>query len=475
LTTGISSDTFPTALAPFAPRRSTAFHQAVTLVFPTPVGPSSLMEKPTPAFAEPEQTVPPHARLEDRFDRRAAIALAAIIVTYVVAIGYLAATGRFGFVWKTIIVPVLFLVALVTRRFTPFVKDWSVFLGAVVLFDCFRGLVFSLVLRFRFPFHAAYVVDWDKALLGGKTLPTILQDSLFSGRIGWFEKILVIIHGSHFVFFLLAGIAVWFFRRNEFWRFRRAFISLMVCGISAYFLVPTVPPWMAAAQYHLIPPIRHISFEVYNFAVPSLQRSFDTNPIGAMPSLHTAFPCLCTLVALHHFGRKAIPFAIYTLSVLFVIGYFGEHYLVDIIAGILLAGLIYLICYRVSSLSRRDEPVAVGWRSMAGTQAVIGVLLILASEGIGRAGMAMRRSHRRLDQRPFIEANLIGRSDVAHFLLAGIAMDDGDAPVAIRELEMASEELKDVGDRVRAKEMLEKIRAMNQPPLAEKQSDPLHP
>ena len=329
-----------------------------------------------------------------------------------------------------------------------------------MLFDCFRGLVFSLILHFHLPYYAAYVIDWDKALLGGKTLPTILQDSLFSGRIVWFEKLLVVIHGSHFVFFLLAGISVWFFRRGEFWRFRRAFILRMICGITSYFLVPTVPPWMAAAHYHLIPPIRHISSEVYNFALPSLQRAFDTNPIGAMPSLHTAFPFLCTLIAFHHFGRRAIPMALYSVSVFFTIGYLGEHYLVDIIAGLLLAVAVYLLCYRVSSLSRRAEPVAERRWSGMGAQVLIAVFLVLASEGIGLGGQTLRGSNGRLHQRPFIENDLLGRSDRAHLLLASIALDEGNVVAAISELELSVQEIKNPAERLDAEHLLQKLRTM---------------
>ena len=418
------------------------------------------MQSPTPDVSEIEPPSVPDFNREARPDRRASITLAAIVIMYLVAVGCLASTGRFVFVWKTITVPALFLAALVTRRFAPFVKDWSVFLGVVVLFDCFRGLVFSLILHFHLPYYAAYVIDLDKALLGGKTLPTILQDSLFKGRIGWFEKLLVVVHGSHFVFFLLAGISVWFFRRGEFWRFRRAFILLMICGITSYFLVPTVPPWMAAAQYHLIPPIRHISSEVYNFALPSLQRSFDTNPIGAMPSLHTAFPFLCTLIAFHHFGRRAIPMALYSVSVLFAIGYLGEHYLVDIIAGLLLAVAVYLLCYRLSSLSRRAEPVTEGLWSRMGAQVLIAVLLIMASEGIGLGGQTLRGSSNRLHQRPFIESNLLGRSDRAHLLLAHIALDEGNVPVAISEMDLSMREIKDPDERLNAEQFLQKLREM---------------
>ena len=409
----------------------------------------------------------PHPSRDARLDRRAVIALTTIVAVYIGAVAYLASTGRFAFVVKTTIVPALFLVALVTRRFAPFVKDWSVFLGIVVLFDSFRGLVFSLILSFRLPYYAAYVIDWERALLGGKTLPAILQDVFFSGQIGWFEKLLVVLHGSHFVFFLFAGIAVWFFRRDEFWRFKRAFVLLMACGIATYFLVPTVPPWMAAEHYHLIPPIRHISGEVYNFALPSLQQSFDTNPIAAMPSLHAAFPTLCTLVALHHFGRKGILLALYAISVIFAIGYLGEHYLVDILAGVVLAGAIYLLCYRWSSLSRRREPVPQTRWSGMGVQVVIAVLLVLSADGIAEGRQFLGNPNARLHQRPFIEDNLIGRSDLAHFLLANIAFDEGNLPAAIKELKLSVQELKDPGERAHTEMLLQRLREISEQQAAQ--------
>ena len=122
-----------------------------------------------------------------------------------------------------------------------------------------------------------------------------------------------------------------------------------------------------------------------------------------------------------------------------------------------------MVSYRVSSMSRRQEPTAEGWGSRMGGQVAMGaILLVLASEGIGRGGQRLRRSHGRLDQRPFVEDNLVGRSDRAHFLLASIANNDGDALTAIKELELSLQELKDEGERLRAEQLLRQLRAMNE-------------
>jgi hypothetical protein len=391
---------------------------------------------------------------------REAAMLTVLIGIYVVVVAVLAATGRYMFIFKTSIIPVLILVALLMGRLTVFVNDWSVFLASVILFDCFRGLVYSLTLHFHLPIHAAYVVRWDEALLGGESLPVLLQRKLFQPpTIGPFEKFLTIIHGSHFLLFLLVGMATWLLRRREFWRFRRAISLLMILGMSIYFLVPTVPPWMAA-KLHIIQPIRHITAEIYNVAIPSLQVALDTNPIAAMPSLHTAFPTLCSLIALHHFGRRAIILPVYTCLMYFSISYLGEHYIVDIFAGILLAAFVYWVVYRSEWMR---EPQALGDPSPSGApeevpraawirQAIIALMLVGLSEGLGQITLHTR--HTLILDPTFVANDMVGRSDKVHLTLGRYALSRGDYATAERELRLAIGELRDPADRKRAEALL---------------------
>jgi hypothetical protein len=396
-----------------------------------------------------------------RLDRRAAFVLVAVIGLYLGLLVVLAATGRFTFVWKTAVVPVMFLVALFTGSVVTFIRDWAAFLATIVLFDCARGFVFGLITHFGLPFYAAYVIDWDQALLGGQTLPTLLQSALFKPPvIGLFDQVLVVVHSSHFVFFLLFTLAVWLLRRDEFWRARRAFVILMAVGITCYLVVPTVPPWMATSQFHLIPPLRHISAEIYNLTIPTLQQTFDVNPIGAMPSLHTAFPTLCSIIALHHFGWRAFFMPIYTFAVYLAIGYLGEHYIVDIIAGILLALAIYVLCYRVSFVSRRRAGADPRWLTMR-FQMLIALLLVVGSEGIGQLGESLRTPL--VASRAFVARDLAGRSDRSHLFLARLALNEHDFPTADKELELSLGELKDPRDRRAAAQLLTRLRGEGPP------------
>jgi hypothetical protein len=107
-----------------------------------------------------------------------------------------------------------------------------------------------------------------------------------------------------------------------------------------------------------------------------------------MPSLHAAFPILLGLILWRIFRWKAFPFTLYVFLMLFAIVYTGDHYVVDIIAG----GLLAFLCYAAAVLiTKKDlaanEPSSDGQTNEAKSRArllrsLIGGVVIL-SVGIG--------------------------------------------------------------------------------------------
>jgi membrane-associated phospholipid phosphatase len=166
---------------------------------------------------------------------------------------------------------------------------------------------------------------------------------------------MVVAHGSHFVYFLLFCLGVWCYAPAEFPRCRRAMMTMMVLGLLGYLLVPTVPPHIAAASFGAIAPIHWLRGEIYQQAMPHVQYWFDTNPIAAMPSLHAAFPSLCALIAAHHLRWRAWPFFAYGLCMLFSIMYLGEHYVVDVLAGMALAFFCFSLFYPIGNRFASDR------------------------------------------------------------------------------------------------------------------------
>jgi hypothetical protein len=329
-------------------------------------------------------------------DARTRALLVAVLVLYSLILAGLMAMDRATFVWKTAAVPAVVGVALLSGRPSAVARDWAPFLGAIILFDSFRGLIFAAIVRWELPYYARYAIEAEHALLGGTTLPHLLQGWwLVPGRLGLLDRVLIAVHASHFFFFLLFGVVVWRFRRAAFPRFQAAVLALLGAGLLMYALVPTVPPWMAAAPpLRLLPALTHVSAFVYGHDVlRPLTTTFDVNPIAAMPSLHAAFPALCTLFAMRVFGGRGLALAVYALMVCVAIGYLGEHYLVDVLAGLLLAVAVDLAVHARPVVrwlaSGASVRAPVGWERLR-VPVLAALLAVLAAEAIGQGAVMLR-------------------------------------------------------------------------------------
>jgi membrane-associated phospholipid phosphatase len=124
----------------------------------------------------------------------------------------------------------------------------------------------------------------------------------------------------------------------------------MICavfdiGLIGYFVVPTAPPWYAAEQGR-IPGTRRIMVEVgervWGRFWPWLYGFLGGNPLAAMPSLHFG----TSVMAAHVLGEVGpVPGALgwtYASVLGFALVYLGEHYVIDLAAGLALAESVRL-------------------------------------------------------------------------------------------------------------------------------------
>jgi membrane-associated phospholipid phosphatase len=280
------------------------------------------------------------------------------IAGYVVTIGAFSLAGYHAFVFKTTLVPLLLLVALVGHRVESFIQDWIVFLAVIVLFDAVRGLVFASAVVLQRPLFIQYPIRWETLLFGTPAVSIPLQHAFRVPNGSWLDSLCIVMHASHFAFFLLFGLAVWAANRREFGRWALVMMLTMGGGLVFYASVPTVPPWLASQQ-GAIPPLEHIAASAYNTAMPTLQAVLDTNPVAAMPSLHAAFPTVCALAAVRVWGPVGGSFWLYAAAMTFALTYLGEHYAVDVLAGIILAVVAHAAVASRSSLARWTN--GLGW------------------------------------------------------------------------------------------------------------------
>lgn len=231
------------------------------------------------------------------------------------------------------------------RKFTPFV-------ALLISYDALRGIVPLITHRV----HFTEMIDFDKWLFFGH-LPTVqLQQWWYNGTLNWFDYYFYGIYMIHFLMPFFVAVLIWKYRANRYWQFAGGLLLLSYAGFITYILYPAAPPWMAS-EMGLIPSITKISNEVWwNWGVhsiPNIYANFNPNPVAAVPSLHSAYPMLQLLFIAKFFGRKAASiFAIYPISIWIGVVYLGEHYVVDVLLGVLYGAAAFYVTELI---------VAKGW------------------------------------------------------------------------------------------------------------------
>ena len=300
---------------------------------------------------------------------------------------------RFFLVPKILGILFIGFTALLLGRWRPFIKDWLVFISFIYLFDSLRGSIYLLICTFDLPVYTDYVLRIERNIF--QQVPSVLlQRRLLNpdapGHFSWLEKMSTVIHGSHFIVFLLIGFVIWIKKPNHFNHYKISFYLLMIFGLISYLLIPTVPPWMAANHFNLLPPLLHFNVALFNLVIPDICNGFDTNPVAAMPSLHAAFPMLCCLLLWPLYRWKAFPLYGYTLMIFFTIIYTGDHYVVDILAGMILAFYCRLGAFLIINrnlmvhLSREHflNRVHGGWSGLK-KPIIIGIIFFSTGIGLG--------------------------------------------------------------------------------------------
>jgi len=191
------------------------------------------------------------------------------------------------------------------------------------------------------------LIEADKALFGGH-LPTVsLQDWFYApGVTQVLDVVLTFIYIIHFGLPLIFGFLLWVKNRREFRGFALTLLALSYAAFVTCLLYPAMPPWMAAEQGYIPHVYRIVDITAANWftgnSLPSLSWVFGPNPVAAMPSLHAAYPALILIYSVKVFGRRGWFFFPYALLVWFGVIYLGHHYVIDVIAGLAYAALVFL-------------------------------------------------------------------------------------------------------------------------------------
>jgi membrane-associated phospholipid phosphatase len=229
------------------------------------------------------------------------------------------------------------------RRFMPrgyadFAYQVLIWFGFLAAYQVARGLADRDPTR---AFANGWrVIDVEQRLagLGELTLQGWTQSSkVLETLVGWTYW------NSEFTVIGLALLWVYFRRNDRFIRFRNTILLANVLGLVGYVFLPTAPPRFFTSL-GFTDTLDHFGGLNHGSGLIELA----ANPYAAMPSLHAA-DALIVGVILASAVRNPIGKALWLLWpawVWFAVMATGNHFWLDVLAGIVLALLTLLITYR---------------------------------------------------------------------------------------------------------------------------------
>jgi membrane-associated phospholipid phosphatase len=154
------------------------------------------------------------------------------------------------------------------------------------------------------------------------------------------------VYFGHFVFPIAVGLVLWLVNRKQFLRYTTALMGMAFAAFVVFMVLPTAPPWYAQDD-GAVAGVTKIIGTTLPSAISPYYQSLNPNPVAALPSLHAAFPLLGFL-ALRAVYPKAAWIALgWTFAVWFSVVYLGEHYVIDVVAGAVVAMVSWAVVMRV--------------------------------------------------------------------------------------------------------------------------------
>lgn len=233
--------------------------------------------------------------------------------------------------------------ALLIGRFKGFIIDWFPFLFIWLSYDFLRGFADNLNTRV----HFESLIIWERALFN--SIPTKELQKLFfnPNHLGILDYFTTVIYFLHFALAETFAFFLWLKDRHKFKQFVTAILILSYAGWVSYIIYPSAPPWMASEKSYTPHLTKIIDQTLKSFPeqlkLPTIYHNFNPNPVAAFPSMHAAYPFLVLLFLISMYKKKALWFLPFLFSVYFSLVYLGEHYIVDILGGIVYAIIFYVL------------------------------------------------------------------------------------------------------------------------------------
>jgi len=221
------------------------------------------------------------------------------------------------------------------RDHLAFLRDWLPIVVLLSVYDISRGWADNGKLP-----HVTELIGADRWLFRGEVPTVWLQRHFYDpAAVHWWDAVVSWVYASHFILAPIIAVVLWLRSRREWARFLRRWMALSAAGLTTYFLYPAAPPWWAS-QVGLVDHVERISSRgwraigLHNAGHLLSQAQNLSNPIAAVPSLHSAFALFCVAFFASRVRRRWWPLlAAYPVTMGLALVYSGEHWVIDVLLG----------------------------------------------------------------------------------------------------------------------------------------------
>lgn len=215
-------------------------------------------------------------------------------------------------------------------------RDWALIVVIYMAYDYSRGTADQWGIGVNY----TALRDLDSLITFGREPITGMQRRFYTPNdVKWYDVVGSVIYMTHFVFPVLPLVFLRIRNRNSWLHYVRRFSLTLGISVFIFIIFPATPPWMASREGYL-PPIDRITGRGWSeLNLKTVSKTLDRgagvlNAVAPMPSLHAG---LALLVALWFFRNcrtwiRILALA-YPIAMLTALVYFGEHFIIDGLAG----------------------------------------------------------------------------------------------------------------------------------------------
>ena len=202
-------------------------------------------------------------------------------------------------------------------------RGWSVLAMIVLSYEALAGPIDSLADTGKI----FSLFDFDR-YLWGFNLTGWIQSSFASTPL---TDATFVLYEILVPFIAVTSIVLWRFGHSGFRKYITAMFLASFAALATFLLAPTAPPWFIGAANNLVLNSGLGSTTAY---LGPLAQVFQPNYFAAFPSMHASYTVICSYFLLKTDRRPGAVSILITSGVLFSTLYLGQHYLIDVLAGV---------------------------------------------------------------------------------------------------------------------------------------------